>query len=126
VPNRKPQNRRKPAKPKSGDATGDAKRQGNGQFGPGNNANPGGRPKLVREVQEFASTFSFEAVDRLVQIMRGRSVKEARQAAVAILDRAGGKPAQPIGGVPGNPIGVQAGAGVIEMLRKLAGETAAE
>jgi hypothetical protein len=118
----KPQKRAKPGKPTK---TGDAKRRGNGQFGEGNNANPGGRPRLVREVQEFASTFSFEAVDRLVVIMRGRSVKEARQAAVALLDRACGKPAQPIGGVPGNPVGLQAGAGVIEMLRKLAGETAA-
>lgn len=118
---RKPQNRKKPAKRKS-PQSGDAKRQGNGQFGAGNNANPGGRPKLVREVQEFAMSFSFEAVERLVVIMRGRSMKEARQAAVALLDRACGKPAQPIGGVPGNPVGVQAGAGVIEMLRKLAGE----
>lgn len=119
---RKPQKRSKPAKRK----TGDAKRKGNGQFGAGNNANPGGRPKIVREVQEFAMSFSFEAVERLVAIMRGRSTKEARQAAVALLDRACGKPAQPIGGVPGNPVGLQAGSGVIEMLRKLAGDTAAE
>jgi hypothetical protein len=103
--------------------TGDAKRGASGRFGAGNNANPGGRPRKVAEVQEYAGVHSFDAVDELVRIMRkSRSDKERRQAAVAILDRACGRPAQPIGGVPGNPVGVQAGAGVLDILRKLAGE----
>jgi hypothetical protein len=112
----------KEGSPQNRARTGDAKRKSNGRFGSGNNANPGGRPKTVREVQDYAGLFTFDAVDKLVTIMRGRSAKEARQAAVAILDRACGRPAQPIGGVPGNPVGVQAGAGVIDMLKKLAGE----
>jgi hypothetical protein len=92
-------------------------------FVKGQSGNAGGRPKGLREVQDYAGVFTFEAVDTLVTIMRGRSQKEARQAAVAILDRACGKPAQPIGGVPGEPLRVAGAATVVGLLKKLAGET---
>jgi hypothetical protein len=115
-------NRKKPP-PQNRETTGEAKRDASGRFGAGNNANPGGRPRKVAEVQDYAACFTFESVDQLVRIMRkSRSDKERRQAAVAILDRACGRPAQPIGGVPGKPIGLEAGAGVLEILQKLAGE----
>jgi len=50
-------------------------------------------------------------------------MSQARQAAVAILDRAWGRPAQPIAGVPGAPLGIEAtGGALVEMLKKIAGE----
>jgi hypothetical protein len=114
----------KKQQPQNPAKTGDAKRDGAGRFGAGNNANPGGRPRKVAEVQEYAGYFSIEAVDALVKIMRkGRSDKERRQAALGLLDRACGRPAQPIGGVPGSPVGIQAGGtAVLDILRKLAGD----
>lgn len=108
--------------PQSSGGSGKSKPPRGRPFQPGQSGNPGGRPKGLREVQDYAGEYTFEAVDKLVTIMRGRSAKEARQAAVAILDRACGKPAQPIGGVPNSPIGLDAGVGVIELLRKLAGD----
>jgi len=97
--------------------------------------NPGGRPKSVKEVQELASTYTVESITALVTTMRkaqgvtledgivvGADWKEVRQAAVAILNRACGMPSQPISGVPGSPIALTADAGLIAVLRALAGE----
>ena len=104
-------------------------------FPPGVSGNPGGRPKSVREVQELASTYTVEAVQALVTTMRrcqgGVSEegilsiadwKEVRQAAVAILNRACGMPSQPITGVPGAPLTLTAGEGLVAVLAALAGE----
>jgi hypothetical protein len=60
----------------------------------GTSGNPTGRPRSQRDVQRLAESYSAEAVERLAEIMRGRNQGEARQAAVAILDRAYGRPAQ--------------------------------
>lgn len=117
-----PQNRARPD---------DANRQDDGRFGPGNRANAGGRPKALKEVQDEAALYTTKAIKTLVDIIDWAMAKpssararEARQAAVALLDRAWGKPAQPIGGVPGQPVGLDmtGAGGVLDVLKKIAGE----
>src|SRR5688572_19990941 len=41
-------------------------RKANGQFGKGNRANPGGRPKENHEIRDLARTYTQEAIARLV------------------------------------------------------------
>lgn len=117
-------------------ATGTGRGRGKGRpFPPGVSGNPGGRPKTVKEVQDLASTYTVESVEALVATMRrcqgvevepgifmGADWKEVRQAAVAILNRACGMPSQPIAGVPGAPLTLTAGEGLVSMLKALAGE----
>ena len=68
------------------------------KFKPGQSGNPGGRPKVLGEVQTLARQYTTEAIEALVAIMRN---KKAPPAAVAlasnsILDRGYGRPAQAI------------------------------
>ena len=123
--------KRPPRKPPTGRGRGPGR-----PFPPGVSGNPGGRPKSVKEVQELASTFTVESIHALVTTMRkaqgiehprsgltiGADWKEVRQAAVAILNRACGMPSQPISGVPGAPLTVTAGEGLVAVLKALAGE----
>lgn len=109
----------------------DAQRDELGRFGKGNRANLSGRPKALKDVQERAAEYTAESIRTLVNIMR-RGMKapisvprmrEARYAAVALLDRAWGKPAQPIAGVPGQPITLDASGEVVTaFLKKITGE----
>jgi hypothetical protein len=73
-------------------------RTSKGHFEKGHSGNPGGRPKVLAEVQEFARTHTEENIERLMEIARGAKVlAQARVAAtVAVLDRAWGKPGQSI------------------------------
>lgn len=65
---------------------------------PGQSGNPGGRPKEVGHVRELARQHTEEAIQTLVQIMRTGKPDRARVAAAEVLlDRAWGKPTQPIG-----------------------------
>jgi hypothetical protein len=79
--------------------------QGNKHITPrwpkGVSGNPSGLPKGVVEMRRLARTHSNEAMERLVQIMRGKSSKLALLASMAILDRAWGKPPQTVTGEQG-------------------------
>lgn len=70
------------------------------KFQKGQSGNPGGRPKVVGDVQELARQHTPDAIETLASIMRdGEAAPAARVAAAnAILDRGYGKPAQHITG----------------------------
>ena len=55
--------------------TSTAIRKENGQFQPGYSGNPGGRPKDEHKVAELARSYTVEAVETLVDLMRHRGAK---------------------------------------------------
>ena len=64
-----------------------------GQFAPGTSGNPGGRPKDEARVAELARSYTSEAIDTLVDLMRhGKDERVRGTAAQALLDRGWGKP----------------------------------
>src|SRR5436309_1691880 len=65
-------------------------------FKKGQSGNPGGRPKVVGDVQELAREHSTEAIATLATIMRDETAPPAARAMASnsILDRAYGKPRQ--------------------------------
>jgi len=67
-------------------------------FSKGVSGNPGGRPKVLGDVQELAREKSPEAIETLSNIMRDEKAPPAARvaAANALLDRGYGKPTQPI------------------------------
>jgi hypothetical protein len=67
-------------------------------FQKGISGNPGGRPKVLGDVQELARQQSPEAINTLVAIMQNEKAPPAARvtAANSLLDRGYGKPAQPI------------------------------
>ena len=65
----------------------------NGQFISGFSGNAGGRPKDEHRVAELARSYTTEAIDTLVDLMRGAKDERVRgTAAQALLDRGWGKP----------------------------------
>jgi hypothetical protein len=63
-----------------------------GQFAPGQSGNPGGRPKDEHRVGELARSYTLEAIETLVDLMRhGRDERVRGTAAQALLDRGWGK-----------------------------------
>lgn len=78
-------------------------------FKPGQSGNPGGRPKAEREVVELAREGSTRAMGRLIELVEHEDPRTAIAAANSVLDRAFGKPTQPISGDDDKPpIGVEA------------------
>jgi hypothetical protein len=75
-------------------------------FVPGQSGNPGGRPKEDSEVKALARTAGPEAVQKLVELMRGDDRRTALAAAQALLDRGFGKPSQAVemSGPDGEPL----------------------
>src|SRR5215475_12262961 len=67
-------------------------------FQKGVSGNPGGRPKVLGDVQELARQKSPEAINTLSNIMHDEKAPPAARvaAANALLDRGYGKPTQPI------------------------------
>ena len=67
-------------------------------FEKGKSGNPGGRPKVVGEVQALARELTTEAVETLRDIMRDKKAAPAARgfAANSILDRGYGRPSQTI------------------------------
>ena len=67
-------------------------RSKSGQFAPGQSGNPGGRPKDEHRVGELARSYTLEAIETLVDLMRhGRDERVRGTAAQALLDRDWGK-----------------------------------
>jgi len=67
-------------------------RSKSGQFAPGQSGNPGGRPKDEHRVGELARSYTLEAIETLVDLMRhGRDERVRGIAAQALLDRGWGK-----------------------------------
>ena len=77
-------------------------------FQPGQSGNPGGRPKEVGEVRALARQYTAKAIKTLAAIMADESARGSERvaAAVALLDRGFGKPAQAVTGAEGGPIEV--------------------
>ena len=68
-------------------------RSANGQFPKGFSGNPGGRPRDVQKVVELARSYTREAFEKLVVLMRRGNDERVRGAAAqALLDRGWGKP----------------------------------
>ena len=67
-------------------------------FQKGKSGNPGGRPKVVGEVQTLARQYTKEAIETIRQIMCDRKTHSSARvtAAIAILDRGYGRPSQTI------------------------------
>ena len=63
-----------------------------GNFAPGQSGNPGGRPKDEFKVAELARSYTLEAVETLVDLMRHSKDDRVRgTASQALLDRGWGK-----------------------------------
>jgi hypothetical protein len=68
-----------------------------GQFVVGHTGNAGGRPKDEYKVAELARSYTLEALETLVELMRsGKSERIHGTAAQALLDRGWGKPKREI------------------------------
>jgi hypothetical protein len=69
------------------------------KFAPGQSGNPGGRPRVVTEVRDLARLYMPLAIKTLADIAQNGRQDAARvAAATALLDRAYGRPTQPISG----------------------------
>jgi hypothetical protein len=97
----KPKRRRGPGKPfvkgLSGNGFGTP-------FKPGTSGNPSGRPKLLQDVQQLARSHTPEAIQTLVECLKDPRHKVT--AAVALLDRAWGKPTTVVAGDEERPVAI--------------------
>ena len=76
-------------------------------FKKGQSGNPGGRPRVVAEVQRLARESGPEAIKTLCGIMRDKKAPPAARGAAAnsLLDRGYGRPSQTINpGMPDKPL----------------------
>lgn len=77
---------------------GSIKKRGNPAWKPGVSGNPGGRPAVIGELRDLARAHTVEAVEALVNVLRDPSAPHAAKvsAAVHLLDRGFGRPAQEV------------------------------
>jgi hypothetical protein len=86
----------------------------------GPSPNPNGRPpRTPLEFKELARCYSEEAVYTIAHVMRSGSLSERRAAAQALLDRAWGKPVQPVAGPDGEGHVVPGVEGLIDGLKRI-------
>ena len=73
---------------------------GHGGFQKGRSGNPGGRPREIGEIRELARRHTPAAIAALQGVMSSPTAPAAARvaAAQALLDRAWGKPTQPLAG----------------------------
>lgn len=105
-------------------------------FKPGQSGNPGGRPKHGEEHRERCRVYGDKALQKLVDAMDAMKLhlggegyreefpdwKARIDAAKTILEHGYGKPAQAITGEDGGAIKVDNSAGLLEILKRLAGD----
>jgi hypothetical protein len=97
-----------------------------GRFQPGKSGNPGGRPKVIREVIDLAREHTTLAIETLAKICKSADKDSARVAAAnALLDRAWGRAPQTIE-LQGTDEELMAKAGEILAQRAGAGRTRGE
>ena len=71
----------------------DVRRDSSGRFRAGHSGNAGGRPRDEHKVAELARSYTTEAIDTLVDLMRqGKDDRVRGTAAQALLERGWGKP----------------------------------
>jgi hypothetical protein len=75
-------------------------------FQKGQSGNPGGRPKTVGIVRDLAGKHTKGAIETLAEVMNDKQAPPAARVAAAngLLDRAHGKPSQPITGKDEEPL----------------------
>ena len=71
------------------------------RFGEGQPANAGGRPKALKDVVEACRAMTPQALKRLEYWMNADDSRASMAATLAIVERAWGKPVQPLSGPDG-------------------------
>lgn len=93
-----------------------------GKLLPGHSGNPGGRPKLIREYQDWLMQEAYpEAKQALLECLRSKDGKVRMMAIKEIGDRLFGKAPQSVSltGDDGGPVQVDVRAAVLGVLQKL-------
>ena len=70
--------------------------EGKGGYRKGQSGNPGGRPKEIAEVRDLARQHTKLSIERLVHWAKSDDARASVAAAAALLDRAWGRPGQPM------------------------------
>jgi hypothetical protein len=82
-----------------------ANRDATGRFGPNNAANPSGRPKALREYQEWLADNALEPAKKaLLACLESEDGKVRMMAVKEVADRLFGKASQAITGPDGQPL----------------------